>query len=146
MIPVVTAEGSSKDDDDKEDLPDGELDDRPYSKQQKLVFDRNFAMLDPALQKEWETLSKPGNMPGKQRRKNQIVNSVVPRNVSYGGSVQLKPATIDRVLIVTETKSRKIQNVGISKTAMMAKLGTFFEHGVEFGDCWEGEDDVQFKV
>jgi len=127
------------------DVPDGEFDDRPYSKQQKLVFDRNFSSLDPGLQAEWQILSKPGFMPGKQKRKNQIVNSVVSRNVSYGGSIQPKPATIERFLSITDGKTKKIEVVGISKTAMQAKLGSYFHQGVDSGDCWEGPDGLWYE-
>ena len=79
-------------------------------------------------------------MQGRQKRKNQIVNSVAPRDVSYGGNIKPKIATIERVLSNTQSKPKTIRDNGINKTAMMANLGAYFELGVRSGDCWEGVD------
>ena len=121
------------------DAIDGEPNSRPYSKQQKYVFDKFFQDIDPQIQAEWRDLTDPSQkQANKTARNNHIVNMCVPRQVDYkGGALAIKSATMERIVKVTKTSSEELGECGLSKTEMKAKMGVDFEEGLACGDIWE---------
>ena len=130
---------------DKTGKPDGELDERSYSKQQKRVFDNHFKELDKNIQQEWSSLSQPGGPPGKQARKNQIVNMCVPRDVNYAGKIEVKSMTFEKSFKIEDKKSHESEAAGISMTAMKLKYRDLFDEAKDRKDIWEEDDGLWYE-
>jgi len=130
---------------DFEDLPEGKLDNRAYSKMQKRVFDNNFKFLSAEVQTEWLELAKPGGAPGKQKRKNEIVNQEVGRSVNYGGTLKTQDPAYRRTLTVSKKRGLEQQEVGISETAMKLKYGALYDEAVQKGDIWGEENGLWYE-
>jgi len=109
---------------EEEDYEDGKPDPRPCSRAQAYVFKKYFTELDKEVQQEWLTLQRPGGATGKQARKNEIVNASVPRNASFKGKIEVKRMTLSKVVQLTDTNEKTIEEVHLETRKKAFKLTT----------------------
>jgi hypothetical protein len=94
-------------------------------------------VLPEEIQKEWQELCKPSGAPGKQARKNAIVNAAVPRDADYKSGIVVAERTFAKIITAAEEKTREGKEEGIDIFLAKAKYGAYFDDAVASGAIWE---------
>jgi len=115
------------------------------TKQQKYVFEKSKKDLPPELQEQWTQLLQ-SNSAGIQKKRNQFINSLVPKSVSYSDFVTTKAvSSLIRFYSKEDKVSRTAMASGRTRTQMIGDLGVhgreLFKEGLDCKDIWQDPKD-----
>ena len=102
-LPLVPKQVRAANVNSDQDLADGELDQRPTSRSQKWVFEKNLDHAPEEVQAEYRALKDPSNKQhGKQVRINELVNACVPRQANRKSELVVKTASLKRKVLTSD--------------------------------------------
>jgi hypothetical protein len=115
------------------------------TKQQKYVFDKSKKDLPQELQDQWTQLLAD-NSPGIQKKRNQFINSLVPKSVTYADFVAPKAVnSLVRFFSKEDKVSRTRMASGRTRTQLIGDLGVhgreLFKEGLDCKDIWQDPKD-----
>jgi hypothetical protein len=111
---------------DGDDVADGEVDDRTTSRAQRYVFENSLSsgLIPEDFVKRYKLLkSSQHSEAGKTKKANAIINSFVPRNSGFKGTIVPKTATIERVMTRESRNVDQERQVGYAELVFIGKVG-----------------------
>ena len=126
-----------------EDKPDGEIDERPNTKQQMHAFGAKWATLDDDIKEAYNEAKQSGT--GQMVKRRTIINAVVPRQNDYKAGIVVKRQTLKQALKWSKVASKTQGVKGQSRWELEGRFGV--EHvkkGLMEGSVYANAEDGLF--
>ena len=147
---VARRQAKQEKESDEEPAPQsGAPDERKTSRAQRHVFNLSLSSCPQEVQTQYYHLvDKNTKLPGKQKQINAIINAWVPRNATYGASLQKVDTTVSRVSQFSLQETAGFTNTGMGKYVMIGSLFAghreLFDAAHEAGEIWEDDDGLWY--
>ena len=83
---------------------------------------------------------------GKREKRNEIVNSVVPKSTKYGGEIEINQGMIKNCVVLKKGFDRNRTETGLNETEMEHKYGLdLFRKGLARGHFWQERDGMYYS-